>query len=86
MYRIYSKVLYSDDGGFIFDEKWYVLEEILWVISGSSLKIREVSHVWFYCLNLRGFIYILQHISLWITGIAITLSMYSKVLGCPELL
>ena len=27
-------------------KKWYVLEEILWLISGSSLKIRDVSHVY----------------------------------------
>ena len=30
MYRIYKKILNSDEGNFkIFGEKWYVLEEIL---------------------------------------------------------
>ena len=41
MYRIYKKILHSDD----FVKKWYVLEEILKLISSSSLKMREVSHV-----------------------------------------
>ena len=36
MYRIYRKILNSDEGDFeILVKKWYVLEEILGLISGS---------------------------------------------------
>ena len=46
MYRIYKKSLHSDEGDLKqFGKKWYVLEENLWLISGSSLKIRKVSYV-----------------------------------------
>ena len=45
MYRIYRKILHSDEGYLKNLEKSGVLEEILWLISGSSLKIRAVSLV-----------------------------------------
>ena len=43
--RIYRKILNLFEGDFKILVKNGVLEEILWLISGSSLKIREESHV-----------------------------------------
>ena len=34
MYRIYKKILNSDQGDF---KRWYVLEEILWLFSQSQV-------------------------------------------------
>ena len=46
MYRMYKKILHSDEGDFkILVKVWYILEEILQLISGSFMKVREVSHV-----------------------------------------
>ena len=46
MYRIYKKILHLDEGNFNFlYKKWYILKEILQLISGSSMKMREISHV-----------------------------------------
>ena len=48
MYRIYKKILHAYQGDIkILSEKWYMyVLEILWLISGSSLKIREIPHIW----------------------------------------
>ena len=44
---MYKKILHSDEGDFkILVKVWYILEEILQLISGSFMKVREVSHVW----------------------------------------
>ena len=40
------KIVHSNEGDFkILVEKWYTFYEILWLISGSSQKMREVLHV-----------------------------------------
>ena len=45
-YRIYDNSSFRWGRFQNFGKKWYILIEILWLISGSSLKMLTVSHVW----------------------------------------